>query len=61
MLATCHSWEPPELLSASYVGGGSLSGAFIITLICGYFKEAVPANKGSFLLFEECKCRFTQV
>jgi hypothetical protein len=55
MLATCHSWEPPELLSASYVGGGSLLDAFIITLICGYFKEAVPANQGPFLLFEECK------
>jgi hypothetical protein len=55
MLATSHSWEPPELLSAAYVGGGWLSGAFIITLICGYFKEAVHTNQGSFLLFEECK------
>jgi Heterokaryon incompatibility protein (HET) len=35
VLATCHSWEPPNASTTRYIGGGLLIDAFIITLFFG--------------------------
>lgn len=55
ILAIAHTWEPEGVLTRPYVAGGSLLDAFVLTLISGYTKDAVPPDSGNFLTLEECK------
>ena len=41
ILGICHRWEPPDLLDAKYIGGGSLFDAFLNTILCGFTREII--------------------
>jgi hypothetical protein len=46
-IATCiQSWEPKDLLTASYVGGSKLQDAFLKTILCGRLLENFALERG---------------
>ncbi|KAF8860397.1 HET-domain-containing protein [Acephala macrosclerotiorum] len=58
ILAICHVWEPPDLYTARYTGGGSLLDAFVRTLICGMVKGPLPPDSGDCLNMDDCRKAF---
>jgi hypothetical protein len=58
ILALCHSWEPKHIDTALYKGGGTMFDAYILTLIAGRIKDAMPDNFGSFPSMEDCRSFF---
>lgn len=57
IITTFHQWEPDDLMTSSYPGGGSLLEAFVLLLTNGSIKETqnashlptLPESKASFL------------
>lgn len=45
-LSVIRSWEPPDILTASYPAGGSLLEAFVITLVQNCIRERHPIEEG---------------
>jgi hypothetical protein len=56
LVALCHSWEPLDVLNASYIGGGSMFDAFTCTLIYSQTQEKTSLFTSlTYPTIEECR------